>query len=62
MAVTVSSQWPAVDELSGFSGHGGFTLEKERNKEITREAMNETNDKRNESKDNVELKAKLARG
>lgn len=54
MALTVSSQWPAVDELNGFSGHGGFTLEKERKREITGEAMNETNDGRNEAKDNVE--------
>lgn len=48
MVLTVSSQWPAFDELNGFSGHGGFTLEKERDRE--REAMNKTN----EGKDNVE--------
>lgn len=54
MTLTVSSQWPAVDKLNGFSGPGGFTLEKERDREITREAMNETNDRRNEGKDNVE--------
>lgn len=54
MALTVSSQWLAVDELNGFSGHGGFTLEKERDRAITREAMKETNDRRNEDKDNVE--------
>lgn len=54
MALTASSQWPAIDELNGFSGHGGFTLEKERDIEITRKAMNETNDRRNEAKDNVE--------
>lgn len=54
MALTVSSQWPAIDELNGFPGHAGFILEKERNREITRKAMNETNDRRNEGKDNVE--------
>lgn len=39
MALTGSNQWPVVDELKGFSGHGGSNLEKE--KEIT---MNEKND------------------
>lgn len=53
MVLTVSTQWPAGDELNGFSGHGGIILKKERDREISREAMNKTNDKRSEGKDNV---------
>lgn len=60
MALTGSNQWPVVDELKGFSGHGGSNLEKE--KEITREVMNEKNDRRNEGKDNGCIRVKLAKG
>lgn len=56
MTLTGSSQWPAVDELKGFSGHVGFNLERE--KEITRKAMNEKNDRRIEGKDNGGIKCK----
>lgn len=56
MTLTGSSQWPAVDELKGFSGHVGFNLERE--KEITRKAMNEKNDRRMEGKDNGGIKCK----
>lgn len=60
MTLTGSSQWPAVDELKGFSGHVGFNLEREREreKETTREAMNEKNDRRKEGKDNGGIKGK----
>lgn len=59
MALTGSLTWPVVDELKGFSGHGGSNLEKE--KEITREVMNKKNDRRNEGKDNGQIKGKIGK-
>lgn len=41
----VSNQWPADDELDGYSGHCRFVLETEREKE---EAVNERNLRRKE--------------